>query len=258
MLIHLKPFPLPSSLHLSSLMVDNMDQKARSLKELSDSCAQETKRYFLGQPHDPRACYELFRRAIVQRDESAWAVIYQQYQPLVASWVRANQSFYHSGEELQYFVNRAFEKMWNYIPARKFRRFSDLNSLLRYLKMCVASAIIDHTRVHSKLQLEELAEASPVNTLDPHGLALEALVIQRSQAEELWQLLKSLASSKKEARLLYGIYVLGLKPREILQSYPEEFKNVQEIYRVKENLLERLSRNQALKEIYASYAGETG
>ena len=34
------------------------------------------------------AGYELFRRAIVERDDEAWAEIHSHYRPLLLSWAR--------------------------------------------------------------------------------------------------------------------------------------------------------------------------
>ena len=99
--------------------------------------------------HDPTALqngYGLFQQAIVQRVAEAWEQIYQLYTPLVQKWVVRHPSFANTGEDVDYFVNRAFEKMWRALTPEKFANFPELKSLLAYLKMCVNSVIIDHLR----------------------------------------------------------------------------------------------------------------
>ena len=126
-----------------------------TLAGLGHRCAQESDHFFHRRPHDPRYCYELFRRAIVERSEHAWELLYRQYQALVAGWVRRHEAYGHSGEEIHYFVNRAFEKMWSAVTPEKFANFQNLKSLLGYLATCVNSVLMDNARSAERRALEE-------------------------------------------------------------------------------------------------------
>ena len=55
--------------------------------ELTRRCAEEMARYKRRQRSDPRYCYELFRCALAEGDEEAWAAIYSQYHGLVRCWL---------------------------------------------------------------------------------------------------------------------------------------------------------------------------
>jgi hypothetical protein len=46
---------------------------------------------------------------------------------------------------------------------------------------------------------------------------------------------------------MYLAYVQGLKPGEICQQRPHIFSSVEDVYRIKRNVLERLRRNQRLQ-----------
>ena len=63
-----------------------------TVNELARSCAEETNKFLRQSASNDRFCLELFRRAIIQRDQDAWACIYQQYAPLVLTWVNQHQS----------------------------------------------------------------------------------------------------------------------------------------------------------------------
>ena len=63
-----------------------------SINELARCCSDETNKFLRQNVSNDRYCLELFRRAIVQRDDDAWACIYQQYAPLVLTWVTQHQS----------------------------------------------------------------------------------------------------------------------------------------------------------------------
>ena len=82
------------------------DYKSHEQSDLIRRCAQEMLRFRKQKPYDPWHCYELFRRALVERDEAAWAAIYKQYQRLVRFWIGT------SGDDADALVNQAFAKLW--------------------------------------------------------------------------------------------------------------------------------------------------
>jgi hypothetical protein len=224
-----------------------------TLSGLRHRCSQESDRFFRRLSHDPRYCYELFRRAILSRDEHAWELIYQQYQPLVAGWVERHSLFQALDEETQYFVNRSFQKMWAVFTPQKFAGFPDLKSILRYLQMCVHSAIVDYARGREQaFMLEDELEELPAHagTDEPD---LEDQVLSKTQAEALWRWLDERFKNEKERRVVYGCFVLALKPGEVYTLYPGVFKDVKEVYVVKDNLLARLRRDSELKELLGDF-----
>ena len=63
-----------------------------SVNDLALCCAEETNKFLRQNTSNDRYCLEMFRRAIVRRNDDAWASIYQQYAPLVLTWVNQHQS----------------------------------------------------------------------------------------------------------------------------------------------------------------------
>src|ERR671925_645505 len=61
---------------------------------------------------DDRFAMELFRRAVVERDEDAWRAIHDAYLPLVAGWIGRHPGLARCGEDSAYLANRAFERFW--------------------------------------------------------------------------------------------------------------------------------------------------
>lgn len=211
-------------------------------------CGQETARFYNRQAHDPRYCAELFRRAAVERDQGAWAIVYAQYQPLVTGWVQRHPAYPAAGEEAAYFVNRAFEKLWSAMTPQKFARFPDLKSILRYLQMCVNSAIVDHARA---AELAELELAAGVGAAPGHGGAqtreMESQAIAQDLQGGLWGYLDERLKDERERVVLHGCYVLDLRPRQLCDQYPRLFHDVGEVYRVKQNILARLRRDPEIR-----------
>ncbi|MFN2197706.1 MAG: RNA polymerase sigma factor [Anaerolineales bacterium] len=223
-----------------------------TLSGLRHRCAVESDRFFRRQAYDPRYCYELFRRAVLEQDEHAWELLYVQYQPLVTGWIERNSLFYDTGESAEYFVNRAFEKMWSAISPEKFSRFPDLKSILRYLQMCVHSVVVDHARASERTDVleeegEERLTEQEIDARDP-----EAIALQLQNHHALWQAVEQRLKDNRERCVVYGSYVLGMKPSEVQELYQAVFADVREVYAVKDNLLARLRRDEELQEFLKS------
>jgi DNA-directed RNA polymerase specialized sigma24 family protein len=213
-----------------------------ALPDVARRCAQETSRFFGRQQHDPAFCYELFRRALADRDECAWELLYTQYSPLVTGWVKRHPAFAASGEDPAYFVNRTFEKLWVALTSERFGCFPDLPALLRYLQMCVHSAVVDHLRGGERAAIGAADDPPPEESgEDEAGADLERA--------EFWQAVGSRLHDEKERRVVYGSFVLGLKPREMQSRFPGTFRDVQEVYAIKENVLARLGRDAELRKL---------
>lgn len=212
-----------------------------SLSGIAHRCRQESERYFRGQVNDTAYCYELFRRALVERSDGAWAYLYEQYTPLVAGWVERHSGYAGSGEDIGYFVNRAYEKMWSAIPPAKFARFPDLKSLLRYLQLCVHSVIIDHIRAEELVSLEE-------PTLIMAGV--EEPILDALQYGAFWQEVRHRLHDAREEQLLYYRYGLGFKPRQVCEFFPDEFPDINEVYSLTQNILARLRRDNELHQLF--------
>jgi DNA-directed RNA polymerase specialized sigma24 family protein len=225
-----------------------MDPQQLTLAGLAHRCTQETALFFQHQAYDPRYCFELFRRAIAGGDECAWSLLYAQYRPLVAGWVKRHPAFPTCGEECDYLVNRAFEKVWAALTPARFGQFPDLKALLRYLQMCVHSVVVDQVRAAEGAALgaplEVPAEASAAPDLTAADQALPRL-----RQQEFWRQVEARLKGEQERRVVYGSFVLGLKPRELCAHYPDIFADVAEVYRVKENVLDRLRRDDALRSV---------
>lgn len=222
-----------------------------TLAGLSHRCAQETERFFSRSDYDPQPCFELFRRAIWQRDEVAYAALYRQYQSLVTTWIERHPGFAGLDEEAQYFVNRAFEKLWHALTPAKFDQFGDLKALLAYLKLCAHSVIVDHCRQGRLSVVDE----EPTELQLPHdGADLEEQTVEQVQRQAFWRLIDQRLGDERERTVLYGSFVLGLKPRELQARFQNQFASVNEVYRLKQNVLERLRRDAELRQLLLEVA----
>jgi hypothetical protein len=190
------------------------------------------------------AGYELFRRAIVERDEVAWAAIYTHYRHLLISWAHHASARAQTVVLCEDIADRALARAWMALTAAQFAQFPSLAALLGYLRACVGAAAIDAARA-------EASRARAYQKLDlPSSTTPEDLVVGAQSRAQLWRLLNKLVSNEHEQIILIESFVLGLPPRAILQRHQDRFADVPAIYGTKRNLLNRLERSRDLRQIY--------
>lgn len=216
------------------------------LSVLMKHCAVESERFYRGQQHDTRYSYELFRRALVERNEAAWEQLYLHYTSLVEGWVRRSSAFISSGESSEYFVVGAFLKFWRAITPERFASFPTLASLLHYLQMCATSVVIDSVRAQSWAEIvpEDVVGA---DLMAQHAPDEEAM--NRVQREEFWQFIDAQLQNELERVVVYCSFVLGLTPRAIFSQRTDLFQSINDVYNVKRNVLGRLGRNVQLRQM---------
>lgn len=226
------------------------DVTQMDLATLAQRCAVESERFYRAQPHETHFAYELFRRALMTRDEGAWEHIYQHYGPLVDSWVRRSSAFTSSGESSEFFVVAAFTRFWRAIPAERFESFPTLASLLQYLQRCAGCVVIDSVRAQSwgaEMLPEEAMTGSRTPQTSPDEEAME-----RVHREEFWTYIDGQLNDEAERVVVFQSFVMGMKPGDIYDQRPDLFAGVNDVYNVKRNVLGRLSRNQELRRMLAS------
>ncbi len=219
------------------------------LAALVRQCLVESERFYRGQPHDTRFSYELFRRALVERNETAWEHIYSHYGSLVESWVRRSGAFVSSGESSEFFVALAFTKFWRAISPERFAAFPTLASLLHYLQLCSGCVVIDSVRAQSWSEMlpEEAIPFSRTPSASPDEEALE-----RVSRQEFWRYVDMQLNDEAERVVVFSSFVLGLKPGDIYNRRRDLFASINDVYNVKRNVLGRLSRNQELRYLLTS------
>jgi DNA-directed RNA polymerase specialized sigma24 family protein len=214
------------------------------LATLVRRCQAETERFYHGQPNDSRFAYELFRRALVERDEAAWTQLYHDYRVMVERWVHRTNGVAGSGESSEFFVVEAFTRFWRAIPPERFASFPTLGTLLNYLQRCAASVVIDRVRCRAWAEMlpEEAIpiEHGPQTSPDEEALA-------RVDRAEFWEHIGAQLRCAVERALVYDSFVLGMKPAEIYKRRPELFTSIGEVYTIKRNVLTRLRHDPLLR-----------
>ncbi|NTV65718.1 MAG: sigma-70 family RNA polymerase sigma factor [Oscillochloris sp.] len=223
------------------------DLSLMDLGALMRRCAVESRLFYNHQDYDPRYAYELFRRALVERNEEAWEHIYQHYFQLVEHWVRRTGAFTVSGETSDFFVSAAFTRFWRAIPAERFSSFPSLASLLNYLRRCASCVVIDSARAHS---YADLLPEECINWNNQKLSHADEEATERVSRAEFWQLIDGLLVNEAERVIVRSSFLLGMKPSDIFAERGDLFSDVAEVYSIKRNILVRLRRSPELRGMY--------
>lgn len=205
------------------------------LGSLADHCGDEMKRMRRKQTFDDQYCLEIFRRAILERQELAWEMLQQRFGETVRVWLRSHPSrdLALSRDSEENYIALTFSRFW-YAVRDQCLEFPTIYAALRYLHSTLNGVIIDTLRTHKTREIP-LPEVDSPDEPFSHD--------EPDEEEATWRGLQKLVPDAREQRLVYLLYYCGLKPREILLRCPQEFAEIKEIYRLNHNILERLRRN---------------
>lgn len=189
--------------------------------------------------------YELFRRAIEQRDADAWADISQQYRGLLAAWATQSSARGLLTEQPEDIADQAFARAWAALSSARFSAFPHIASLLAYLRTCVRATVIDHAR-------EQAGQLRAVQSIASTGVsaAPDQAVLEDLDRTEIWHLIARMTSNPQEQVIVRECLVYALPPREIQARHPDMFADVMQVYRVKRNLINRFQRNRDLQRLW--------
>lgn len=217
------------------------------LATLAQEARRDIARYLADRrPNEDPYAFELFRRAIVESDQDAWAALYDLYHALVRSWIANRLAGDAHADVCETLVNDAFVKFFRAINATRFSQFPSAPGLLAYFKTCAHSVAADYLRSQRVHQVEE-----PMDDLDPEVVLVDPAeeVMAHLSAAEIWEIIGPNVN-KQERMVLQVICVLGWPARTLPRLYPALFPTVQDVYTTKRNVLERLRRNHQLQAAY--------
>src|SRR5258708_1085531 len=211
----------------------------------AEARAQEAN-FVRGEPSEDAAGVELFRRAIADGDEEAWEAVVALYRGLLIAQSARQVVRSLVVEDAGFCVDRAFQRFWRATRARGIHEFQDLASILKYLKMCLASVLLDEARARRRqacVSIDDLSPDTGVST-DP-----SAEVMANIAQVGLWKAIDQEVRNDTE-RVVVGLsFAAGLSPRDIRALHPDQFPDIAEVYRLKRILIERLRRSQAISDL---------
>lgn len=190
--------------------------------------------------------FELYRRAIEEHNQLAWAAIYKRHHGLIHNWIQVGTSQILSTYQKEDLIQEAWFKFYRNITkygSNLAQSFKHVGALFNYLKKCVFSVILDYQR-HLKKQrkikqslakdLQLMYLAQPPQPLSEHSTAAQTKAVKEWLSKNI--------TDPQEKLIMSCSYQLNMTPRDIYKRYPDKFEDVRRVYRIKERILRRARR----------------
>jgi len=212
-----------------------------STAELVDHCMNEIDLYHQGEVQGDTYCVELLRRATLQNDQDAVQAVQQCLSETVRGWLDCHphkETACRVGKE-EYYVTQAFERFFEATEHQQLV-FSTLANALLSLRTYLNSVLLDALRASSRSR----------EIMLPGRSKTEHSKVTSSKQSEVWEMLRNMLPDLREQRLVYLLFHCGLKPKEIVHTYPQEFQDVEEISRWRLMLIQSLLDSEDQLDVY--------
>ena len=175
---------------------------------------------------------ELLHHAIAHGDQEAWAGFQRCLEETVMTWLHEHPSREAACRALceKDVVVQTFARSRQGACQAQIA-FETQAAMLVHLRASLHVVILERLRI--------LSRPKRVLRLVP-GLAGEPRMEDQLDSKATWELLQTLLPSARERRLAYLLYHCGLGPQGIVQCCSQEWSDIQEIYRLRHTILERL------------------
>ena len=180
---------------------------------------------------------EALLRQMLEGDQEAWTGVEQCLGETVRSWLRDHPSKEAAccWESEEHYVSLAFGRFWQAVNAGQLQARTSLPTILRYLQVCLNGVLLDSLRAKvrpGRIALQEPAHAEEQTGGDNPG------------DRQLWERIQRLFPDLRERRVAYLLLQCNLQcnlsPRDIFCVAPHQFRDVQEICRLRARILEQI------------------
>jgi len=207
---------------------------AMTNNELEAHCVQEIDNFRRGDPSTGDCCLELLRRMTVEDNLEAREIVQKCLSETVRGWIE-----HHPGSTIaadldneERYMAQTFARFYRAIVSKRVD-FGCLFDVLQCLKAILNSVILDMLRNYSR------PHKIPIS----HTGDTEASATIHSKNSEVWENLKKGLSDAREQRMAFLLFNCGLSPYDIVQSFPEEFLDGEEIARLRQRMIKQLLCN---------------
>ncbi len=214
----------------------NQASREMSNTELAVRCEGEIRNFHLGMPSAEESSLELLHRAVARGNKEAREYIQRCFSGQVSSWLRLHPKLrvirkLHNEE---YYVAKTFEYFWQAIHSIQCKEFESLACALHFLHSSLNGVILDSQRanIRSKaLSLQIPGQAGELHVQDPF------------EGNDAWDSFKKVIPNGNEQKLAFLLWHCGLKPKEIKQSFPQEFSDEHDINHLRSRMMNQVARN---------------
>ncbi len=239
-----------------------VDLRSLALDQLIHCCHTTTVTYLrTHQAGDDSYCLELFRRAVQEHNETAWAFIYTAYstdellgEHYILKWVRSWLNGRHGATiRSAYTEEEIVQEVWlrfSNSEAAKTFNFETMSQLMSYLRRLINNFIMDVARRRAPQVIESATEqeAAHIEQLirtvpDQRSNGVDNRMAEHESLEELLQQIGHEIITIESEWLVFRSYFLErLPPRKLYALHPGMF-TPGEVEIIRTRLVRRLRKN---------------
>lgn len=184
-----------------------------NLEIIVENCLNEMTNFKVSGVGDSDHCLQLFRMGIQEQNHEAFSAIYSNFEVQIKKWIYAHSKFAQTGEDVEHFVSVTFSKLYHALEGEKFERMQNFASVMKYLRLCVNSVVIDYLR------------SLPPPTVNIDDISLTVQSTQNDIAlEEIWERILTSLPDPEDQLVARKVFIEGYKPAEISQQHPDMFE----------------------------------
>jgi hypothetical protein len=178
---------------------------------------------------------DMFHHALKENDQRAQRRLQEKFSAILLHWIHDHPKSdlacqLHSDE---YYIIETFRRFWHSLRKQQGFDLASMADVLSHLHVSMNGVILDILRNYSRPQEVPLTST---------GIAGEVKSNENDHSHEIWELIEGNLSNSRERRIAYLLFHCALKPGEIVDSFPNEFSNVNEISRIRRNIMDLLTR----------------
>ena len=221
-------------------MLDNSSNDRVPSERLSQEiCCLVDEEFHIAKVEDYREEYhgqywlEMFCRALKENDQHMQGWLQRNFSVIILNWIHG-----HPKSRLacqlraeEYYIIETFRCFWQTLIKQQKFDLPSMAYVLSYLHVIMNGVILNALRNYSSPQEIPLPNmAGDVQSNDNDSF------------HEVWGLIEGKLSNTRERRIAYLLFQCALKPGEIVDHFPNEFSDVNEISRIRRNIIELLNR----------------
>lgn len=231
------------------------------LDQLIQQCHAETVRYLRTyQPGDDCYCLDVFRRALQDHDERAWAFVYTNYsteeflgEHYVLKWVRSWLNGRHGAVIRSAFTEEEIvQEVWLRLAqseAAQTFHFASMSQLMGYLRRLVNNFMMDVARRRAPRIIESATEYEAehleqvIRTVPDRSSNVDRVMAENESLHELLRQIGDQIIGDEHEWLVFKSYFLEqLPPRKLYEAHPGVF-SPGEVEVIRTRLVRRLRKS---------------
>ena len=238
-----------------------VDLRSLALDQLIQCCHTATVTYLrTHQAGDDRYCLEMFRRAVQDHNENAWAFIYTTYsteeflgEHYILKWVRSWLNGRHGAVIRSAFTEEEIvQEVWMRLAqseAAQSFHFASMSQLMGYLRRLVNNFMMDVARRRAPLIIESATDHEAahieqvIRTVPDRSGGVDRMMAENESLHELLRQIGDQIIGDEHEWLVFKSYFLDrLPPRKLYEAYPGVF-SPGEVEVIRTRLVRRLRKS---------------